>query len=193
MTSGTSWACASFRPERRSPPLGSGTILPVRRYSSIQRAALSMLTSNHCAYAFRDTPHSIAPITRMWVSSTVKISGQILSGACRLPSRHPARETAHLPEGNPATIHSEGKCARCSQGGYCGLGRGERVRRGMRAQANFPLPAVLSRNSVNQVRVRFGAAFLLMIGAVRPSLTQPQHSEMGAGVQRTSIPKVFLC
>jgi len=58
-------ACASIRPERRSPPRGFGADRPVRRYSSIQRTALAMLTPNRRAAAFRDIPASTAPITRM--------------------------------------------------------------------------------------------------------------------------------
>jgi hypothetical protein len=58
-------ACASIRPDRRSPPRGFGAVRPGRRYASIQRTALAMLTPNRRAAALRDMPACTAPITRM--------------------------------------------------------------------------------------------------------------------------------
>ena len=73
-------ACASIRPERRSPPRGFGAVRPVRRYSSIQRTALAMLTPcrrgpRHPGFDRPDCPDA-------------KVRGKILSHACWPPSQH---------------------------------------------------------------------------------------------------------
>src|SRR4051794_29294290 len=69
MSARISAACASMRPERRSPPSALGRASPCVRSKARQRIALDALTPNRSAAWRQDNPVPIAASTRVRRSS----------------------------------------------------------------------------------------------------------------------------